>query len=156
MVQLDFLWSTFIETFICNLACSSPLFTVLFKNTQRKCFTNFAQAVVGARREGDGNPLSGVVAEQWNFLVVLCMHISSWNAITKYLNDENLIRQSRKHRLKGRIQIKKTWTRLKRWNQPLSTEKSTLLSDFAYCSVQNWEFWSCTTIFLQFLWCKFF
>ena len=34
----------------------------------RKCFNNFFQSVVDARREGDENPLSGVVAETMKFL----------------------------------------------------------------------------------------
>ena len=34
----------------------------------RKCFNNFVQSVVDARREGDENPLSGVVAEKMKLL----------------------------------------------------------------------------------------
>ena len=34
----------------------------------RKCFNNFVQSVVDARREGDENPLSGVVAETMKLL----------------------------------------------------------------------------------------
>ena len=36
--------------------------------TQRKCFNNFVQSVIDARREGDENPLSGVVAETMELL----------------------------------------------------------------------------------------
>ena len=36
--------------------------------TLRKSFNNFVQSVVDARREGDGNPLSGVVAETMELL----------------------------------------------------------------------------------------
>ena len=34
----------------------------------RKCFNKFVQSVVDARREGDENPLSGVVAETMKLL----------------------------------------------------------------------------------------
>ena len=34
----------------------------------RKCFINFVQSVIDARREGDENPLSGVVAETMKLL----------------------------------------------------------------------------------------
>ena len=36
--------------------------------TPRKCFKNFVQSVVDARREGDENPYSGVVAETMKLL----------------------------------------------------------------------------------------
>ena len=58
----------------------------------RKCFNNFVQSVVDARREGDENPLTGVVAETMKLLG----HSSygyqimdrSRHTITKYLNDK--------------------------------------------------------------------
>ena len=58
----------------------------------RKCFNFFVQSVVDARREGDENPLSGVVAE-----TMILLGNSSYgyqimdrsrHTITKYLNDE--------------------------------------------------------------------
>ena len=58
----------------------------------RKCFNNFVQSVVDARREGDENPLSGVVAETMKLLGnssygYQIMDRSS-HTVTKYLNDE--------------------------------------------------------------------
>ena len=56
----------------------------------RKCFDNFVQSVVDARRVGDENPLSGVVAETLKllgktFYGYLIMD-RSIHSITKYLN----------------------------------------------------------------------
>ena len=58
----------------------------------RNCFNNFVQSVVDARREGDENPLSGVVAETMKFLGNSSYGYQimdrSRHTITKYLNDE--------------------------------------------------------------------
>ena len=58
----------------------------------RKLFNNFVQSVVDARREGDENPLSGVVAETMTVLVNCSYGYQimdrSRHTITKYLNDE--------------------------------------------------------------------
>ena len=58
----------------------------------RKCFNNFVQSVVDAKREGDENPLSGVVAETMKLLgnSSYGYHIMdrSRHTITKYLSDE--------------------------------------------------------------------
>ena len=60
--------------------------------TPRKCFNNFVQAVVDARREGDENALSGVVAETIKLLGNSSYEYQimdrSRHTITKYLNDE--------------------------------------------------------------------
>ena len=58
----------------------------------RKCFKKFVQSVVDARREGDENPLSGVVAETMKLLGNSSYGYQimdrSKHTITKYLNDE--------------------------------------------------------------------
>ena len=58
----------------------------------RKCFYKFVQSVVDARREGDENPLSGVVAETMKLLGNSSYGYQimdrSRHTITKYLNDE--------------------------------------------------------------------
>ena len=60
--------------------------------TPRKCFNNFVQSVVDARREGDENPLSGVVAEAMkrlgNSSYGYQIMDRSRHTITKYPNDE--------------------------------------------------------------------
>ena len=62
------------------------------QNSPRKCFNNFVQSVVDARREGDENPLSGVVAETMKLLGNSSYGYQimdrSRHTITKYLNDE--------------------------------------------------------------------
>ena len=58
----------------------------------QKCFNNFVQSVVDSRREGDENPLSGVVAETMKLLGNSSYGYQimdrSRHTITKYLNDE--------------------------------------------------------------------
>ena len=58
----------------------------------RKCFNSFIQSVVDARREGDENPNSGVVAETMKLLGNSSYGYQimdrSRHTITKYLGDE--------------------------------------------------------------------
>ena len=58
----------------------------------RKCFNNFVQSVVDARREGGENPLSGVVAETMKLLGNSTYGYQimdrSRHTITNYLNYE--------------------------------------------------------------------
>ena len=60
--------------------------------TPPKCFSNFVQSVVDARREGDENPLPAVVAETLKLLGNSSYGYQimdrSRHTITKYLNDE--------------------------------------------------------------------
>ena len=61
-----------------------------------KCFNNFLQSVVDARREGDENPLSGVVAETMKLLgnssYGYQIFVRSRHTITKYLNDQKTLK----------------------------------------------------------------
>ena len=67
----------------------------------RKCFNNFVQSVVDARREGDENPLSGVVAETMKLLANSSYGYQimdkSRHTITKYLNDEKTHKAINEH-----------------------------------------------------------
>ena len=60
--------------------------------TPRKCFNNFVQSAVDARRQGDENPNSSVVAETINLLANSSYGYQimdrSRHTVTKYLNDE--------------------------------------------------------------------
>ena len=62
----------------------------------RKCFNTFVQSVVDARREGDENPFSGVVAETMkllrNSLYGYQIMERSRHTITKYLNDKKTLK----------------------------------------------------------------
>ena len=60
--------------------------------TPRKCFNNFVQTAVDARRQGDENPNSSVVAETMK-LLANCSYVyqimdHSRHTVIKYLNDE--------------------------------------------------------------------
>ena len=106
----------------------------------RKCFNNFVQSVVDARREGDENPLSGVVAETMKLLGNSSYGYQimdrSRHTITKYLNDEKPIRQSMNHCLRDLTQLRRTYVRWGYLNQPLITENPSMLV-FSYFSMQN-------------------
>ena len=60
--------------------------------TPVNCFNNFVQSAVNARREGDENPSSGVVAETIKLLANCSNSYQimdrSHHSVTKYLNDE--------------------------------------------------------------------
>ena len=60
--------------------------------TPRKCFNNFVQSAVDARRQGDENPNSSVVAETMKLLANNSYFYQimdrSRNTVTKYLTDE--------------------------------------------------------------------
>ena len=64
----------------------------LVEYTPIKCFKKFVQSAVDARREGDGNPNSSVVAETMNLLANSSYgHQTmdrSRHTVTKYLNNE--------------------------------------------------------------------
>ena len=57
-----------------------------------KCFNDFVQSAVNARREGDENAHSSVVAETLNLLAISSYRYQikdrSWHTLTKHLNDE--------------------------------------------------------------------
>ena len=60
--------------------------------TPKKCFNSFVESAVNARRQGDENPNSNVVAETMKLLESISygyqiMHRSR-HTLTKYLNDE--------------------------------------------------------------------
>ena len=86
-----------------GLQCAKAYHFVQY--TPQKCFKNFGQSVVDARREGDENPLSGVVAETMKLLGNSSYGYQimdrSRHTITKDLNDGKLIRQSMNHCLKN-------------------------------------------------------
>ena len=60
--------------------------------TPRKCFDNFVQSAVNARRQGDENPNSSVVAETMKLLADSSYGYQimdrSRHTVTKYLSDE--------------------------------------------------------------------
>ena len=100
----------------------------------RKCFNNFVQSVVDAYREGDENPLSGVVAETMKLLGNSSYGYQimdrSRHTITKYLNDEKT------HKATNEPLFERLHTFEKDLYQPLSTENPSLLF-FSYFSMQN-------------------
>ena len=64
----------------------------LVQYTTKNCFSSFVQSAVNARRQGDENPNSSVVAETMKFLANSSCGYQimdrSRHTVTKYLNDE--------------------------------------------------------------------
>ena len=60
--------------------------------TPKRCFNSFVQSAVDARRQGDENPNSSVVAETMKFLFNSSYGYQivdrSWHTVTKFLTDE--------------------------------------------------------------------
>ena len=73
-----------------GLVCKKSFCFVQY--TQMKCFNNFVQSSVKARREGDGNPNSCVVAETMKLLANISYGFQimdrSRHIVTKYLINE--------------------------------------------------------------------
>ena len=120
------------------------------QHTPRKCFNNFVQSAVDARRQTDKNPNSSVVAEtmkllansSYGYQIMDC----SRHTVTKYLSDKK----------KPTVQIIVNCSsaliaeliNCMRWNlssQKLSIENQSLRDSLSY-NTQNWQCWSCTTI----------
>ena len=109
--------------------------------TPRKCFNNFVQSAVGARRQGDENPNSSVVAETMKLLANSSNGYQIMNrsqhTVTNYLNDE------KKHTAQSTLNCSIVLVTLliicMRWNlsrQKLSIENQSLWVSLSY-NMQN-------------------
>ena len=74
------------------------------QDTPKKCFSSFVQSAVNARRQGDENPNSSVVAETMKLLLNSSYGYQimdrSRHTVTKYLNDEKTHSAINKKRFK--------------------------------------------------------
>ena len=117
-----------------------------------KCFTKFVQSAFNARREGDENPNSSVVAETMKLLANSSYGYQivdrSRHTVTKYLRDEkthgaiNTKLLKRLHHVNDQL-FEEYWER-----QRLSTENQSLLGS-SYSNTLNLECWSFTTTFSE-------
>ena len=78
--------------FYLHLGLESTQIHRFVQYTPKKCFSSFVQSAVNARRQGDENPNSSVVAETMKFLANSSYGYQitdrSRHTVTKYLNDE--------------------------------------------------------------------
>ena len=117
--------------------------------TPRKCFDNFVQSAVDARRQGDENKNSSVVAEAMKLIANSsfgCQIMDrSRHRVTKYLSNEkthsaksskmfNRLNHITDHLYEGNLS-----------SQKLSTEDQSLWDSLSY-STQNLKCWNFTTI----------
>ena len=112
--------------------------------TPKKCFNSFTQSAVKARRQGDENPNSSVVAEIMKFLANSSYEYQimdrSRHTVTKYLNNE---------KTHSAINIKLS----KRLNfitdQLYEVELVKSMSDSPFCNMLSSECWSFIIISLK-------
>ena len=96
--------------------------------------------MVDARREGDENPLSGVVAETMKLLGNSSYGYQimdrSRHTVTNYLNDEKTHKATNEPLFKRLNTVEKDLYELELFERSLSTENPSLLA-FSYFSMQS-------------------
>ena len=109
--------------------------------TLKNCFNSFMQSTVDARRQGDENPNSSVVAQTMKLLANISYGYQitdrSGHTVTKYLTDE-----------KTHAAINsKLYKKVDHVNSPKHrlNKKSESLSCSSFFNTHNCECWSCTT-----------
>ena len=116
--------------------------------TAKKCFNSFIQAAVDARRKGDENPNSNVVAETMklpaNSSYGYQIMDRSLHSVTKYLSDGKAPAAINKKLFKWLDHRNNSFLKLNSPKPRLNT-KSQSLSGSSFFNTQNCECWSCTT-----------
>ena len=122
-----------------------------FEYTPQKSFNCFVQSTVDARRQGDENPNSNVVAEtmklQANSSYGYQILDRSQHTVTKCLTDEKTHSTINSILFKKLDRVNNSLYEVEKFNSPkhrLNT-KSQSLSGFSFFSTQSCECWSCTT-----------
>ena len=110
------------------------------QNFPRKCFNNFVQSVVDARREGDENPLSEVVAETMKLLGNSSYGYQimdrSRHTITKYLNDEKTHKAINEPFFKRLNTVEKDLFEVELLKSTIESREPIIVR-FLYCSMRN-------------------
>ena len=120
--------------------------------TPKKCSSSFVQSDVNARRQGDENPISSVVAETRELLANSSYGYEimdrSRHTVTKYLNDGKT-HSAIKNKLFKRLNfITDQLYEVNLPSQKLSIENQSL-SVFSFCNMRSSECWSFIIISLK-------
>ena len=120
--------------------------------TPKKCFNSFLQSAVYARRQGDENPNSRVVAETMKFLANSSHGYQimdrSRHTVTKYLNDEKTHSALNSNFFKRLNFINDQLYEVELVKSKLSIENKSL-SDSSFCNMLSSECWSFIIISLK-------
>ena len=120
--------------------------------TPKKCFSSFVQSAVSARRQGDENLNSSVVAETMKFLANSSYGYQimdrSPHTVTKYLNDEKTHSAINNKFSSDLTSLLTNCTRLNLSSQKLSI-KNQSLSGSSFCNMLSSECWSFIIISLK-------
>ena len=120
--------------------------------TPKNCFNSFVQSAVNARRQGDQNPNSSVVAKTMKLLANSLYGYQLMDRIRhtvkKYLNDEKLTVQLIVSFSSDLTSSMISCTRLNLSSQKLSIENQSL-SDSPFCKKPSSECWSFIIISLK-------
>ena len=110
--------------------------------TPKKCLSSFVQSAVNARRLGDGNPNSSVLAETMKLLANSSYGYQimdrSRHTVTKFLNDEKTHSAINNKFSSTLTSSLINFTRLNLSSQKLSIENQSL-SDFSICNMLSSE-----------------
>ena len=116
-----------------------------------KCFNCFVESAVNARRQGDENPISNVVAEILKFLANSSYGYQimdrSRHTVTNYLNDEKT-HSAIINKLFDLTSPLTNCTSLNLSSQKTSIENQSFL-DSSFCNRLSSECWSFIIIFLR-------
>ena len=116
------------------------------------CFNKYVQPAVNARREGDENPNSSIVAETRKLLANCSYGYQimdrSRHTVTKYLSDEKTHGAINTKLFKRLDHISNQLYAVELAKQRLSTENQSLLGS-SYFNTLNLQSWSFTTTFLR-------
>ena len=119
--------------------------------TPKKCLNNFVQSVVDARRVGDENPESSVVAETMKLLGNSSYGYQiidrSRHTETKYLNDEKTHKAINGKLFKRLNSVSKELYEVELVKSKIE-HREPIIVGFLYFSTQNYVCWSFITIFL--------
>ena len=116
--------------------------------TSKKCFNSFVQSAVDARRQGDENPNSSVVAETMKLLANSSYGYQimdrSRHTVTKYLADKKTDAAINSKLFKKLDDVNNSFYEVNSPKHRLNT-KSQSLSGSSFFNIQSCECWSCTT-----------
>ena len=134
-----------------GLECTKIHRFVLY--TPKKCFSSIVQSAINARRQGDENPNSSVLAETMKLLANSSYGYQimdrSRHTVTKYLNDGKTHSSISKKISSNLTSSLINCTRLNLSSPKLSIENQSLLSDSSFCNVLSSECWSFIIISLK-------
>ena len=133
--------------FYLNLGLLCTKIHLFVEYTPKKCFNSFVQLAKDARRQGDENPNSSVIAGTRKLLANSSYGYQimdrSRHTVTKYLSDEKTHAAIESKLFKRLDYINNSLYEVELSKTEIEHIES--LSGSSFFKTQNWECWSCTT-----------